>query len=114
MKYWQTKQFKKLNQHWREILKADKFPEIESPSGHLKHSWDRGIAFQNREAIAQFFSDLGFMLAHDKEIPARDRAILERYAKGEWIRDIRQALNISDSTVRNTIRAYKHRILTGK
>lgn len=114
MKFYQRKSFKQLQKEWRKILELNDFDDIEYESGALKHSWDRGIGFQNQEAISDFMSELGHMLAHDLTIPERDRAILELHSQGVWNTTICEKLKVSRSTVANTIRKYKRLILSPK
>lgn len=111
MKFYQTKKFQKLNRVWRSELARSGFEDIEDKRGLLKHPDSRTIAFPNREVISNFFSELGFFLGNTPDLPARDRKILELYAEGIWIQDICKRTKASDSTVRNTIKRYKKRLL---
>lgn len=106
MKFYHTKEFRKLQTKWRQILEKSGFEDAEDKHGHLKQPFQRGIGFQNRDLISEFFSRLGYYLANTR-LPKRDRKILELYAKGTWIKDICTKVRASDSTVRNTIRKYR-------
>lgn len=106
-KYFESEGFRALLREWREILKEDGFKDIEDDKGRLKNPDRRSIGFQNRDEISNFYSHLGLFLGESKRLPRRDRKILELYALGTWITEIARKLQVSRTTVTETIRKYR-------
>lgn len=111
MKFYQSRKFKKLSKEWTEILKKTGFDDIEDDRGNLKNHDLRTTGFHSRDIIADFFTSIGTYLSETRGIPKRDRRVLERYAKGEWITHISKEMRIGYSTVRKIIATHKPRIL---
>jgi len=111
MKFYLRPEFKILNRKWREILENSGFQDHENYKNRLKYPDVRTIGFENRDLISSFYSCLGEFLGGEDPIPLRDRDILERYHKGEWIVKIAARLDLSPSTVRAIILKYKKQLM---
>lgn len=110
MKFYQTPHFRALEKEWKKKLEQEGFRDQEDGHENLRNHDTRTIAFQNREAISSFYTALGHFLSQER-LPRRDRRILELYRQGEWIKSICERVQASDSTVRNTIRHYRKKLL---
>jgi len=104
-------EFLKLQSHWYELLRQQGFKDIEDKKGRLKQKDKRTIAYQNKDSIEAFFTELGFYLSEHLEIPKLDREILELYAQGIYIIHIADEVNKSRWKVIQVIKKYKKIIL---
>lgn len=91
------------------------FRDVETARGTLKHTAYSEIVRREpdpvkREEISAFYRALTHYLA-DTVLPPRDRAILELYAEGVYVKQICARLACSDKTVRNTIGRHKAKLL---
>jgi len=102
--------FAKVKAEWDRRLTDSGLDDIEAPSKALRPNL-RTVAFENRDAIRDFFLALDSYLARTV-IPPRDRKVLEAYSAGQYIGKIAESLSVSRSTVKNTIRHYRS-LVTG-
>ena len=104
------KQLQALQIQWYEKLKASGFQDIEDSNGNLKQHNRRTIAFENRDRIRDFFTDLGHYIEHH-DIPPMHKQILTLYCNGSQIRQIELEVKRTRRMIHNIIKIYKDRIL---
>ena len=102
--------FLKSKAEWDRRLAESGFEDIEAPNKALKPNL-RTVAWTNRDRIRDFFLALDSYLSKTA-LPERDRAVLEAYSAGKYIKDIAVLVNQSRSTVKNVIRRYR-KLITG-
>lgn len=122
-KFWESKEFKKLSETWRDKLnkasfndlKSDLnpsglFEDIEDSKGRLKQHDLRTQAYEARDTITEYYSRLTRYLDEAKTIEKRDRTILELYLQGAHIEgqtSIPSITGWSRQTVKNVIKKHK-------
>lgn len=110
--------FKKLKKKWDKKLTDSGYDDIEYADGSLKSDGNRAtIAWDNKEAIEDYYRKVDSYLVEHEDIPPRDRAILELYAEGVHIKGkkgIIEKTGWSDKTCRRIISHYKNIILGRK
>lgn len=104
--FFKKKEFLKLQKEWKDKLKQSDFVDIEEASERLKYPDKRTIAFNNRDMIASFYSELGHMI-ETRDIPAKDKNILELYCQGTYVVRIAQSMMMSRHAVHRIIKKYK-------
>jgi hypothetical protein len=107
----QTKDFKALKSDWDRRLSQSGFKDAEKPSGELRSPDLRTIAWQNRDAIRDFFLALDTYLSTNPDMTPAHRVILEAYSQGTHVKDIVKTSGLSHTTVFSIIRRYKTLIL---
>lgn len=110
MKFYRTDEFQRLQRIWEEKLKDSKFKDIEDSKGNLKQYDRRTIAFDNRDHIYEFFCRLDAFLCQN-QLPWRHRAILMRYSRGQYLKEISESVGRGQRTVQKVIELYKEIIL---
>lgn len=96
----------KLKQMWYQRLKDEGFQDIECNDGSLKTYDRRTIAFDNRNAIMEFFLELDHYLAVTK-LNDLDSQILNLYSQGMFITDIAYALGYSRQWITKIVKKHK-------
>lgn len=82
-KFWATLEFKELNEEWRARLEESGFKDLESPKSHLKQHNRRTIAFDNRDALQNFYTKFEHYLTHQAQtIPGKYMQVLSLYVNG--------------------------------
>jgi hypothetical protein len=105
-----TSQLITLQAKWYLKLKEEGFIDIEDSKGNLKQHNIRTIAYQNRDVIQEFFTDLGHYLETHWDIPDLHRKILELYCRGMHIKIIGEKVNRTSRTVYDILEIYKRKI----
>jgi len=103
-KFWQTKEFKKLNDKWYTKLKKSGFQDVENFNGSLKEPDTRTNAYATRRETLAFYQKLSTWLQTAK-ISKEHRKILELYCQGIQITS-------KDRIVNNTVIPAKPSIAT--
>lgn len=103
-KFYQTNDFKRLEAQWKKKLEKSGFEDIEDAHGRLKENDRRTQAWDNKERIHTFFRMLDAFLLEHPELPKKQRAILELYAQGIYIKEISKRVGCCRSVVHRTIR----------
>lgn len=111
-KFYRTDHFRALQREWRKHLAESKFDDIEDEKENLRSHDRRTQAFDNREAIADFFRALDHYLTEHPEVPTGHRSILELYSRGLHQIDIAKRLAISRRTVYTVVYSYSQLIVT--
>ncbi len=111
-KFFQTPEFKKLNEDWRRKLAKSGFEDQEDSKENLQEYDRRTIAFDNAEKIEQFFRKLDAYLSDNPNLPRAHRKILQLYSNGEKAIHIGKKLRVTDRWVRKVVSAYKKKILS--
>jgi hypothetical protein len=101
----------KIQREWYAKLEKEGFVDIEKPQGHLKEQNRRTIAFQNRERIREFFTELGHFLSNTPGLPILHQRILSLYCDGKHIKFIAESTDRSTRNIRQIIAGYRDRIL---
>lgn len=102
-----------LRNEWYLKLRLSGFKDIEDSKGNLKSHDTRTIAFQNRDMIRDFFTELGHYLSQYPEIPDMHRTVLSQYIEGVHIKKIAAIVGRTPRTVGEIIKIYRDRILAG-
>jgi hypothetical protein len=117
-KYYETTDFKQLQELWDKKLEDDGFIDQEDSNKVLKQENDRStISFEARDRILYFFNKLDHYLnniENPAKIPNKDREILELYSDGVHVKGkngIVEQTGWSDKTIRNLINKYKKIVL---
>lgn len=101
-----------IQKEWYAKLAKEGFNDIEDKKGNLKQYDRRTIAFDNREAIFDFFTKLDHLLEHRKDIPQEDRDILHLYSQGIQLNNIAKLLTTGIWNIKRTIKRYKLLLLS--
>lgn len=96
-----------IKEEWYQKLRESGFRDIEDANGRLKTPNSRTKGFQDREALLDFFLKLSAYLEETRDIPPRDRRVLELYCDGTYIKIIAVQVGVSRTTVKDIIRKYK-------
>lgn len=110
-KFYQTKQFKKLEAEWKQRLKKDGFDDHEDDRGNLRTYDRRTIAFDNRERRETYFTNVGKYLEEHPDLPVKQKRILQLYAKGVKTGQIVKQTKIATGHVDWTLWYHKKKIL---
>jgi DNA-binding NarL/FixJ family response regulator len=116
-KFWDSSQFKDLQEQWYRNLKSNGFKDCEDKSGNLTSTTSqrkRTIAFENRERIQNFFRKLDSYLTNCEDLNPKHREVLELYSEGIKIKGkggIAERTGLSNSWIRAIIKRYKAIIL---
>ncbi len=113
-KFFQTREFKKLNEEWRKKLAKSGFEDQEDSKENLQEYDRRSIAFENRDSIEQFFSKLGHFINNTPNLPASHRRVLLPYLEGKRAVDIGKQLKVSRRWVHRVLNRYKKKILSSE
>lgn len=87
-KFYRSREFLELRNEWYEKLQElhktgeSDFVDIEAEQGHLSSQNRRTIAFDNRDAISEFYSALTRYIDERQDLAETERKILELYSKG--------------------------------
>ncbi len=98
---------KTIQEEWYEKLTQAGFKDIEDKKGNLKTYDRRTIAFDNRAAICEFFTQLTHYLTNHPEIEEPEKSILILYSEGFYVTQIQKALRIDQWSVKRVIKRYK-------
>lgn len=110
-RFLRDKAFLRLKEEWYGKLAASGFKDIENKRGKLKDHDRRTIAFDNRELIAQFFTDLIHYIHEHDEIPELERQILILYSEGVHLKRIKVITRTYYKKVYLVIKKYREIIL---
>lgn len=116
MKFYQTPEFRKLDKQWKNKLKRSGFVDLEGTKEGLKKQNRRTIAWENREELSNFFSDVASYLYNYRELSRRDQRIVQLWLEGSHIKGkggIAEKTGLSSVTVHKVIRIVKERVLKG-
>ena len=106
-KFFQTQEFKELNQAWNEKLKRSGFDDIENPNGSLKVKNRRTQGFQQQETLARISSALcSYIENRTIQITDIEKKILELHSLGTYRKDIIKITGRSHTTVWRVIRKH--------
>ena len=113
-KFFETEEFKRLNDEWAKKLKDSGFKDIENKDETLKEPNTRTIAFQNRDKILDFHLKLSSYLNSRAKIPDDHRKILELYNNGVYITGVNSIVEQTGYSKRGVLyllKRYKKKIL---
>lgn len=83
MSIYDDPKFKKLQKEWASKLKESGFDDLEDSKENLKPDGDRRtVAFENRDAIRDYYRKVDSYLTNTKNIPKKHRKVLELYSEG--------------------------------
>lgn len=99
--------FRELQSRWYDKLKESGFNDIENKKEKLKEYDRRTIAFDNRDAIRDFFIRLDHFITKSHTLPPPHKKILELYSNGLYLSEIAQQMNCSRSKIKLVVYHYK-------
>lgn len=105
-KFYQTQEFRELQEKWRRKLKQSGFDDLENGDFFRAHDI-RTAAWANQNDIRDFFIALDHLMTHYPEMPPFERKVMELYSRGIYVKTIVQKTRKSDKTVRNVIKRYR-------
>jgi hypothetical protein len=103
-----------FKQSWYRKVEKSGFDDIEDAKGELRQHNRRTIAFDNRDAIRDFFLKLDTFLVKTSDIPPLHRKILNLYTQGIAVdgpQGIAKQCRRHERVVRGIIAKYKAIIL---
>lgn len=109
-KFFETPEFKKLNEEWRKKLELADFEDQEDEWGFLKQLDSRGRP-KDMKSWEAFYSKLGQYLDGKKSVPPFHRRVLELYCEGVSEKEICEKLRCSRSKAQRIIVVYREIIL---
>lgn len=107
MKFYQTKQFKNLNDKWRQELADKGFIDQEDEQENLKEYDRRTQGFTDREQVLSFFLAIDEYLAANPDIPPKHKKILEKYSAGQRIIRIAKDIKVTRQWIHRILNKYK-------
>lgn len=103
-----TKQFKELNEHWRQKLKESGFVDQEDKYGNIKHHDIRTQAWENRDGILDFYLRLDQFMNFYTDMPKFERQVMELFSQGYYVTEIAKQINGSRvRLIHKVIKRYK-------
>jgi hypothetical protein len=111
VKFYQSREFKRVHDEWRERLEDSGFCDCEDKNGNTKNHDIRTIAWKNKEIILDFFLSLDHLMTNYPEMPKFERSVMELYSNGIKIEEIIREVKSSRRTVYNCITRYKNLVL---
>jgi len=103
-------EFKKLRKEWNRRLKESGFDDIENEKGQLNQYNRRTIAFDNRDALFDFYTRLDHFIESTRVFPKYHRKILTLYSKGSSSRQIERVIGKSHTWICWVINQYKKKV----
>lgn len=110
-KFYQTPEFKKLNQLWitgkESKLKQSGFEDIEYPNGALKVKNKRTQAYLQQDVISMISSALcSYVENPEADITADEKHILELHSRGIYLKEIIRITGRAHQTIRRIIKKH--------
>lgn len=113
-KFYQTKEFKRLNHKWRSILEISGFEDLEDAKQNLKTYDRRTQSFDSRDDILNLYSAIATFLSNTLDIPPKHRTLLELYMDNVKVKAISTRLDMSLRWCWKWLKHYKRLFLYKK
>lgn len=110
-KFFQTNDFKELNEQWRKKLNESGFRDIENRLGELKQNANNSYRQADkitREARLLYFQAIAHYAEHDPKLKALEKTVMLLRSEGYSKREIAHKTNIYRLTVNYIIRRCEH------
>lgn len=102
-KFYETKEFKKLNEEWAKKLEDSEFVDIEKNTTEYEYlpvAFDaRKTMYKTLETTKEYFSQADDFLQNGKFNSTKEREIWEHHCNGDSIREIAAKMKLTSSPV---------------
>lgn len=113
-KYYQTDEFKELQQEWYGVLKTEGFDDIEqidTPYVERPFKHKRTTVDLDYETKAQYFQMASAYYWHGEFLKPHHKQIWSLHAEGATVREIATKLKMWPNSVQRVLKKYKKRML---
>jgi hypothetical protein len=110
-KFYETKEFQKLNDEWKARLKDDGFVDLEDQWGFIKWDGCEKESLKYWERVRDFYMKMGFWVTNQKKLPRKHRKVLTLLCDGKSPREIGESLKMPRVTVNKIFQRYRERVL---
>lgn len=105
---YRSKEFKKLQSEWYKKLADTGFDDIEYANGQLYQPNLRTLAWENRDAIQEFFDHvLSYLNDSTTQLTPTETTILNMWAFGHYLTEISAKIDMDYQKVAQTV--YRHK-----